>query len=311
MAVVDQRREPADGGGHHRRPAGGRLERHEPEGLGAAGDDAHVGGAVVRRQQLVGLGVDEVDVLAHAAGVGRVVQPLQRLLPVRPAGPADDHQPVGLPAVLEQLGQRLDRHVGALERLDAADEEQQAAVEGEAEGAAGLGPVARAEERVVDAGRHDADAPGVAAVERHDLVGLDGARRQHGVGAVDDGRLGLGPAVRHVRLDLLGHRLGLHPVEGVERAHERQVQLVLDHVAREPRQPVVGVHRRVGQPAAVVVARRRRGGHPLEDTGRELVDDAGQGLLGHRVERAGRHVVHAQPGLDVDDRRGARRTRPG
>ena len=144
--------------------------------------------------------------------------------------------------------------------------------------------------------------PGSAAVEGHDLVGLDGARRQHGVGAVDDGRLGLGPAVRHVGLDLFGHRLGLDPVERVEGAHERQVQLVLDHVARQPRQPVVGVHRGVGHAAAVVVAGRRRGGHPLEDPGRELVDDAGQGLLGHDAERAGRHVVHAQPGLDVDDR---------
>ena len=68
------------------------------------------------------------------------------------------------------------------------------------------------------------------------------------------GRLGLGPAVGHVGLDLLGHRLGLDPVERVEGAHERQVELVLDHVARQPRQPVVGVHRRVGQPAALVGA---------------------------------------------------------
>ena len=89
--------------------------------------------------------------------------------------------------------------------------------------------------------------PGLAAVERGDLVGLDGARRQHGVGALDDGRLGLGPAVGHVGLDLFGHRLGLDPVEGVERADQRQVQLVLDHVARQPGQPVVGVDRRVGQ----------------------------------------------------------------
>ena len=83
--------------------------------------------------------------------------------------------------------------------------------------------MARAEEGVVDAGRHDADAPGLAAVERGDLVGLDGAGRQDGVGAVDDGRLGLGPAVRHVGLDLLGHRLRLDAVERVERADERQV----------------------------------------------------------------------------------------
>ena len=94
--------------------------------------------------------------------------------------------------------------------------------------------MAGTEEGVVHAGRHDADPPGVAAVERGDLVGLDGAGREDGVGAVDDGRLGLGPAVGHVGLHLLGHRFRLDPVEGVERAHERQVELVLDHVAGEP-----------------------------------------------------------------------------
>ena len=56
VAVVDQRGQPADGRGDDRRPAGGRLQRDQPERLGAAGDDADVGGPVVRRQQLVGLG---------------------------------------------------------------------------------------------------------------------------------------------------------------------------------------------------------------------------------------------------------------
>ena len=123
----------------------------------------------------MGLGVDEVDVLAHAAGVGHVVEALERLLAVGPARAADDHQAVGLVPGIEQLGQRLDGHVGTLERLDAADEEQEAAVDRQAEGPARLGPVPRAEERVVDAGRHDADATGVPAVEGRDLVGLDGA----------------------------------------------------------------------------------------------------------------------------------------
>ena len=148
--------------------------------------------------------------------------------------------------------------------------------------------------------------PGLAAVERRDLVGLDRARGQHGVGAVDDGRLGLGPAVRHVGLDLFGHRLRLDPVERVEGADERQVQLVLDHVAREPRQPVVGVHRGVGQ-----LAGGRRRGHAVEHAGRELVDHRGQRLLGQGVERSGGNMVHPQPRLDVDHGRQIGRPGPG
>ena len=170
---------------------------------------------------------------------------------MRPARAAHHDEAVGLAPAVEQLGQRLDGHVGALERLDAPDEEEEAAVERETEGAPGLGPVPGTEEGVVDARRHDPDAPGVAAVERGDLVGLDAARGQDGVGALDDGRLGLGPPVRHVGLDLFGHGLRLDPVERVEGADQRQVQLVLDHVARQPGQPVVGVHRGVG-----LVARR-------------------------------------------------------
>ena len=98
VAVVDQRGQPADGRGDDRRPAGGRLQGDEPERLGAARDDADVGGPVVRREQLVGLGRDEVDVLAHPAGVGHVVQALQRLLAVRAARAAHDDEAVGLAA---------------------------------------------------------------------------------------------------------------------------------------------------------------------------------------------------------------------
>ena len=127
--------------------------------------------------------------------------------------------------------------------------------------------------------------------------------REDGVGALDDGHLGLGPAVRHVCLHLLGHRLRLDAVEGVERADQRQVQLVLDHVAGEARQPVVGVHRGVGQLAGP--------GHALEHAHGELVDHGGEGLLGQDLERPGRDVVDPQPGLDVDHGRQIGRPRPG
>ena len=75
---------------------------------------------------------------------------------------------------------------------------------------------------------------------------------------------------------------------------------MLDYVARQPRQPVVGVHRGVGQPAARVGAGPGRARHASEHPGRELLDHAGQGLLGQALEGARRHVVHPQAGLHVD-----------
>ena len=61
-------------------------------------------------------------------------------------------------------------------------------------------------------------------------------RREDRVGAADDLGLGLDAALR---LGVAG--LGLHPGEGVERRHQREVELVLEPVAGDARQPVVGV----------------------------------------------------------------------
>ena len=70
--VVDQRGQSADRRGDDRGPAGGRLQGDQSERLGAAGHDADVGGPVVRRQQLVRLGIDEVHTVGHAPGIGQV-----------------------------------------------------------------------------------------------------------------------------------------------------------------------------------------------------------------------------------------------
>ena len=168
------------------------------------------------------------------------------------AGPADhDQRGVG-PA---KRGEGAHRDVEALERLDATDEEQHRTVaEREVgEGAPGPGPVAGREEGVVDAGRHDLDARRVGAVEPHELVGLGRAVGEDGVGAADD--LGLGPT-RRPGLGVAG--LGLHPGEGVERRHQRQVELVLEPVPGDARQPVVGVEGvDVAEPSQVGRARRR------------------------------------------------------
>ena len=95
---------------------------------------------------------------------------------------------------------------------------------GRPEGPSGLGSVAGTEVGVVDPGGHDPDPGRVGPVEIGDLVGLDAARGQHGVRAADDGRLGLGPLVGQVGRHLLGAGLGLHPVQRVEGADQRQVE---------------------------------------------------------------------------------------
>ena len=297
-----RRRQPPDGGGDDRCAAGGGLEGDQAERLGAAGDDAHVGGPVVRGQELVRLRIDVVDAVGHPAGVGQIHQALERLLPVGTARAPDDHQVVRLAARGAELGQGLDGGIGALERLDPADEEEEPPIEREPEGPAGLRAVARPEEGVVDPEGDDADAARVGAVERGDLLGLHAARRQHGVRAVDDRRLGLGPPVGHVGLDLFGHRLGLDPIQGVEGADERQVELVLDDVAGKTGEPVVGVHRGEGAVLVVGEAEPARRGHAGQHALGELVDHGRQRLFGQGGQGAGGHVVDPEPRLHLDHR---------
>jgi hypothetical protein len=56
---------------------------------------------------------------------------------VRSTRATDHDEAVGLTVALEQLGQRLDGHVGALERLDPSDEEEEPPTERQTERAPG------------------------------------------------------------------------------------------------------------------------------------------------------------------------------
>ena len=134
-------------------------------------------------------------------------------------------------------GQRPHRDVGCLQRLDAADEQQHRRVDGQVERTAGATAFAGREERVLDAGRDDLDATLRVAVQAAELALLLGAADADGVGAGDDLVLG---AV--APLGLVVAALGLHLGQRVERADERDVELVLDAVRDQAAEEVVGVH---------------------------------------------------------------------
>ena len=242
--------------------------------------------------------LDEVHPVPHTPGVRQVDQSLERLLAVGTARAADDHQPIGLVVGLAQLGQGLDGAVGTLERLDPADEEEEPAVERETESPAGLRAVAGTEEGMVDAEGHDTDPLGIGSVERGDLLCFDAARCQHGIGALDDGRLRLGPPMGHVGLHLFGHRFGFHPIQRVERTDEGQPQLVLDGVAREPGEPVVGMDR--GERAVLVTgAEAARPGHPGQHPLGELVDHGRKRFFRQGGQGSGGNMVHPKPRLHL------------
>ena len=204
--------------------------------------------------------------------------------------------------LVEQLRDRAQQHVGRLERLDPAGEEQHVRVRGQAEVGAGAGLVERAEHVEVDAGVHDLDAAGVGVVQVDQLLGLEVGVRDEHVGGLDDllladdpgDRLGGVPVGERVVLDL-GHR--------VHRVHQRDAPAVAGQGADLAGEPVVGVD-------GVVVAERLRrlGAQHLAGEDAQL---PGQLALGQPLERAGVDVVDQHPVRGLDHGRQGRAGRPG
>jgi hypothetical protein len=180
----------------------------------------------------MGHGRDPADAIGHPEAGRLFPDPGQLGLALGPRRAADDDQR-GVLAL--DAGQHVDSHPEALEGLDPADEQQHRLLP-QSEGAAGPPLVARREEGVVHAGRHDLDAIGRGVVEDGQLALLGGAGGADHVRAPDDRGLGLGPA-----LGLGVTVLGLDPGEGVEGRHQGQFEAVLQLVAGQARQPVVGV----------------------------------------------------------------------
>jgi hypothetical protein len=230
----------------------------------------------------VGPGRKEPDPLPQPEVGDQVVEAGQLGLALGAARPAHQQQGRGV-GPLGQGGEGPHGDTGPLEGLDAAHEEQHRALAQAQEGP-GLPLVAGGEEVVVDAGGHDLDALGDGAVQPFQLGRLVGRAGQDGVGAADDLGLGLGPLVV-----LLGRLLRFDPGQGVERRHQGQLEAVLDGVAHDAREPVVGVDH-VGRAVDL---------DPIEHPVGELLDVKGQVLLGHRRLGPGGHVVDPEPRLHL------------
>ncbi len=86
----------------------------------------------------------------------------------------------------QQLAGDPEQHVGGLERLDATDEEEQLAVDGQAEAPPGLGPVAGREGRQVDPGRDDGHLGRRGGIQLDELAGLVVGVGDEPVGGLDD-----------------------------------------------------------------------------------------------------------------------------
>ena len=104
---------------------------------------------------------------------------------------------------------------------------------------------------MLDTGRDDLDPARRLAVQAAELALLLGAADADRVGATDD--LGLG-SFAPFRLEIAA--FGLHLGQGVERADERQVELVLDAMRDESAEPVVGVQHIGGRVVLDVVDHR-------------------------------------------------------
>ena len=135
-ALADRGRQATDVGGDDRGAAGLRLDGDQPERLVVRGHGEHVGRAVPLGQ---GRPVDrrhEAHQVADAELLGELGQP-HRVAHAGAAGPAedgDDEPRAQVGAAAHQLGGGLDEHVGRLERLDAADEQEEHGIRGDADG---------------------------------------------------------------------------------------------------------------------------------------------------------------------------------
>ena len=303
-AVLDDGREATDRGRDDGRAGRLGLDGDQAEGLVVGRHRDGGGRGRPDRQLQLRHRRHEADHVGDAELVGQLGERLG-VLEARTRRTTHDGYDESVPqrrVLVEQHADRLQQHVGRLERLDPAGEEQHDRVLGEAELASSVGPVAGAEDTEVDAGVDHVDGLGAGTVEVDQLAGL-------GVGVGDEEVRGLDDllladhACHRLRGVPLGHRLVLDLRHGVHRVHQRHVPAVAREGADLAGEPVVGVH-------GVVVAERvdRLGAQHLA---RERAELSGQLTLGQALERTGGDVADQHAVRRLDHLRERRARGPG
>ncbi len=201
------------------------------------------------------------------------------------------------------MTERLDRGVGALQRLEAADEEEHL-LAGEPQGGLGCLAVARSERGVVDSGGDDVDALGVGGIEVDQPFPLIGGGGHDRIRLGDDPRLSSEPAVGLDRL-AAGAALVLHAPQRVEGVDEGDAPPGREDRGDPPGQPVVAVDQVVAHASGLDLVEKvgrelgQVGGNlPLGDAG-----GSGGDLVHHDAgeeERGIRGLGAVPPGVDVD-----------
>ena len=197
-----------------------------------------------------------------------------------------------LALALEQLGRRPHEHVGRLERLDPADEEQHDGVVGEPEPGPGRALLPRHEEVEVDAWGHDDHPVGVGVVVADELARLALGVGDEPVGDLDD--LGLADLPARGLGDVVGGQLAvLDPGHRVHRVDEGHLPALGDEPADLAGEPVVRVRD--------VVVPRGDAGDLAHHPGSEGAQLPRQVLLDQALVGAGVDVPHRHPGHHLDD----------
>ncbi len=201
------------------------------------------------------------------------------------------------------MTERLDRGVGALQRLEAADEQEHLLAR-EPQVRLGVLAVARSEHRVVDAGGNDVDPLGVGGIEVDQPFPLIGGGGHDRVRLRDHPRLSPKPAVGLDRL-AAGAALVLHAPQRVKGVDEGDAPPGREDGGDPPGEPVVAVDQViVHAPGLDVMEKVCRelgqvgGDLPLGDAG-----GSGGDLVHHDAgeeERGIRGLGAVPSGVDVD-----------
>ena len=253
----------------------------------------------------------------HPAGhpelAGQPVEPPGRAH-LGPARPADEHhhQPFGqFRRQAQQRRRGAQHHVGALQRLDPAREDQHDRVRRPARAAAGCRPKPQKPQKPEAPGRNtDRSTPGDTVFDprRGGAVQLDqlprlvlGVRDQpvggrHDLALAPDPDRGLGAVAA-------GQGQVLDLAEGVHRLHQRHPPALRGHRPDLAGQPVVRVHQ--------VVPAGREVGLGAQHAERERADLPGQRVLVEFLERPGHQVPDQHPGCELQHGRGVPADRAG